>query len=706
VRLPPRATLALALSVAALAPQAGIADAASAAPSPAHPRALLVFAPLGERALAAAGLSVGIVSATQGPYSTSQLLLDVTQGSRLAESAYTRAEPLLAATAVASGARVIGFQAALRRARDAPARLQPGLLAGALGGAAYVGARGVSDRDAPAAADPSGTIASYSRGRVSTLTARIGAALKRWRLVVADLPGGAEGAQDLHLLAARRAPGELLLVLQRVPDAEGGELLWGAAAGLGSRAGTLTSDTTRERGLFAAIDVLPTILGHLRVHTRSAWVVGARLRSEPGLDGRRLTATMARLRAIPARRLPALATLLGAWALLVLAAAAWQASYLGRARGLPARAPVNLAIRAGAVGILWAPLVSMASAALGPSAAVECALIALACPALGALSDRLLGWPRALIAPALLVPAALVLDALAHTQLLMRSLLGPDPVGGARFYGLGNELKAALAVLELGATATALHPARRGRTSVLAFAAVGAALAALEGAPALGAGAGGAALCCAGFGTAAALLVAAPGTRRRALAALLVPCAAPALLAAVAILAGGGAHGYGGLGHVGSLTDLRDLLVRRYRTAWQALADPAMACATVLAALAAAAALRARRRLLAPVAGDPAFAAAAAGGLAAGAVGALSEDSGPLLFVQAVVVLGALAAYVHARAPLPLTQAAAQPRRPPTAPAPHARTAAPTRDSGEPLPVAAATVAAATVAVLSGDGGA
>ena len=45
----------------------------------------------------------------------------------------------------------------------------------------------------------------------------------------------------------------------------------------------------------------------------------------------------------------------------------------------------------------------------------------------------------------------------------MRSLLGPNPILGARFYGIGNELKSGLAVLVLAAVAAALYPAVRGR---------------------------------------------------------------------------------------------------------------------------------------------------------------------------------------------------------------------------------------------------
>ena len=170
-----------------------------------------------------------------------------------------------------------------------------------------------------------------------------------------------------------------------------------------------------------------------------------------------LRALMARLHVIGPRRLRALGWLLCAWALLLLACAPWP-----RARAW--------AMRTGALGVLWAPVAVLVPAALQPSAAVEYLTIALACLALGALTDLLLPWPRAPLAPAIVAIVALAVDALAGTQLLMRSLLGPDPILGARFYGIGNELKSGLAVLVFAAVAAALYPAIRDRRAALAMA--------------------------------------------------------------------------------------------------------------------------------------------------------------------------------------------------------------------------------------------
>ena len=58
------------------------------------PAAVVVFIPAGAPQLARTpGMSVGIMSAAQGAYSTSQLLLDITQGARVASSAYPGGGP-------------------------------------------------------------------------------------------------------------------------------------------------------------------------------------------------------------------------------------------------------------------------------------------------------------------------------------------------------------------------------------------------------------------------------------------------------------------------------------------------------------------------------------------------------------------------------------------------------------------------------------
>src|SRR5439155_3353097 len=284
----------------------------------------------------------------------------------------------------------------------------------------------------------------------------------------------------------------------------------------------------------------PTILAHLGVHRLPAAMRGAAVRTDGGLRSASQRSLMARLRVIGARRLEALAFLLCGWAVLLLAAA------VGRGPGGPRRRA--WALRTGALAVLWAPVGALLGAALEPSAAVEFTAITLACLSLGALTDALLPWPRAPIAPALAGLGALVADALARTQLLMRSLLGPDPILGARFYGFGNELKSALAVLVLAAVAAATYPvgagtsppSRRLASAAIATALAGALLVAIEGWARIGAAVGGVVLVCVGAAIATVTLLPARTTRRRALLVLLSPIAGLATLAALDLAA---AHG-------------------------------------------------------------------------------------------------------------------------------------------------------------------
>ncbi len=609
---------------------------------------MLVFVPADERALSrVGGLSLGLLSATQGSYTRAQMLLDIGQGARVASSAYaTNRPPALSLQPAGAGAVVRGWRSAVRRAEAAPQLLRPGLLAAQLaGGAGYAGVAGVAgadDLDALVAADRTGQIAEVSLGGAPTLLARIATLRARTRFVVSDLPGGAEGLGDLRALSARRPASELLLVVERGADGHGHELLWAGAAGLpGGARRELSSRTTNERGLVAAIDLAPSILARLGSPI-PAEMRGARLETDGGLDSPSLRALDARLHVVGGRRLRALACLLATWALLTFVAAGL--------RGPRGRAARSWTMRVGALAVLWTPVAALLGAALEPGAAAEYATIVIACFALAMLADSLLPWPRAPLLPATVVIVALVADALAGTQLLLRSTLGPNPILGARFYGFGNELKSGLAVLVLAAVAAALFPSARSRRAALATALAGVALAAIEGAAQVGAGVGGVVLVGAGF--AAATLVLAPGdfSRRRALLAIASPLVALVALAALDLLTANGAGHYSGsILHARSAADIRDVIERRYGAAWAELKNGAMPVATALAVICTVYAVRERARLLTPVSGDAGWSAVLAGGLTAGVVGALSEDSGPVLLVVAVFALGCVASYLSGR---------------------------------------------------------
>jgi hypothetical protein len=182
------------------------------------------------------------------------------------------------------------------------------------------------------------------------------------------------------------------------------------------------------------------------------------------------------------------------------------------------------------------------------------------------------------------------------------------------------------------------------------MACTGALLAVVEGSAKIGAGVGGVILVSAGFAVATVLLLPGASRRRRVLIVLIAPVLALVALAALDLAtAHGSGHYTGSILHARSAGDLRDVIVRRYRAAWGEVHNHAMPAATVIALLAAAVGLRRQERLLAPVANDPGWRAALAGGLTAGVVGALVEDSGPVLLVVALFALVCVLSYLWGR---------------------------------------------------------
>jgi hypothetical protein len=575
-----------------------------------------------------------MMSASQGSFRTNQFLLDLTQGARIAGSAYSTSN--VPSLRLLSSGRIEGWRAARARAKAAPQELTPGLLASQIqGGAAYAAIAGSGYRDAPSAADEGGQVTSVSLGSAATLDKRIAALTAQHRLVTADLAGGAEGLAELSQLTRERSLGELLIVVQRVKDQDEGALLWAGVGGLQRGAGReLTSQSTQQRGLIVSVDLAPTILDWLAESSLPAEMRGKQIEADGALHSASLRDLMTRLRVVGGRRLKALGILLATWVLLLLICSPWQ----------KARAH---AMRAGGLGVLWAPVAVLVTAAFEPTAGVEYAAIALICLALGALSDLLVPWPRATVVPAVAALLALTADALGHTQLLMRSLLGPNPILGARFYGIGNELKSVLAVMVLAAVAGALHPGGRERRAVALTILAGLVLAAIEGSARIGAGVGGVILVSVGFAVATIMLAPGALNRKRALILLLTPIAALVLLALIDLAtAHGSGHFTGSVLHARSPGDVRDIIVRRYKAAWGELHNHAMPVATGLSLICAWAAVRKRATLLAPVDGDPLWLAALGGGLTAGGIGALVEDSGPVLLVVAAFALGCVLSYL------------------------------------------------------------
>ena len=627
--MPLRAAL-LALAVVVL--PAGSATAATV------PTALVVFVPSASPPTGA-GFSAALMSGTQGSCPPAQLALDAGAGSRVGCDEYDTPLPAMSVVAAGGPSHVTGWSAAAARARAAPQLLIPGLLAQLAGGAAYAGPRYGPHLGALLAADRRGRIAAVSLVATGRVVAAARALLDSHRLVVADLPGGPAGHAQLAALAAMRRSSELLVAIQRPANGEGTALLFAAIAGLPGGGGhELTSATTSQRGMVAATDLAPTILAHLGLPVPAA-MLGRPIAADGALSVSSLEALESRLRAIPGRRPAALAVLLGACALM-LALAGLAAGTRGRA----------WALRVAALALLWLPVSSLVPAALELAAESEYAMLATLSIALAVVSDRLIPWPRAPVAPAVVTVVALAIDALAGTELLLRALPGPDPLGGVRFHGIGNELKSVLAVMVLVAVAAAVYPSRTGRRPAAVMAGAGVVLAAVEGSAKVGAGVGGTVLVAFGFAVATAVLLGGAPTRRRLAAALLAPAVALAALAGLDLLtAGGTGHLTGSVLHARSTTDLWHVLVRRYTGAWRELADGPMVIATAVALLGCLLAVARPARVLGSLASDPAWTAALFGGVAAGVCGSLVEDSGPLLLLVAVFTLACVGVYARGR---------------------------------------------------------
>src|SRR5437870_8385234 len=126
---------------------------AAAAPAQARPRALIAFIPTQPAPkmpllfdLAERDFAYGVTSPTLGAYTKRQMLLDMSQGTRIANHAYPRSLGRLDLVLLDGGGRISGWTYNARRAEDAPGDVIPGLLAQTLENAGvrlgYVGVVG------------------------------------------------------------------------------------------------------------------------------------------------------------------------------------------------------------------------------------------------------------------------------------------------------------------------------------------------------------------------------------------------------------------------------------------------------------------------------------------------------------------------------------------------------------------------------------
>ncbi|HEX6389473.1 MAG TPA: hypothetical protein VFZ89_08500, partial [Solirubrobacteraceae bacterium] len=357
-------------------------------------------------------------------------------------------------------------------------------------------------------------------------------------------------------------------------------------------------------------------------------------------DGKRsaedLTELSDRLRVVAPRRFPALETMLATWLAVLLVCAV-----------VADRRGVRAAQRIGALMFCWLLPVLLVTAWVAPSRDGELAIVALGTLALAVLTDRLVAWPRAIGVPCAAAVITYVLDLARGSDLIVRSLLGPNPRFGSRFYGIGNELEATLPVLLFIALAVVLYGRGRSRNGAIAFGVAGLVLGVAVGSGRLGADVGG--VLTIGAGTAVCVLLMLPGgvTRRALALAVATPAAALAGLAAIDLATGGDSHFTRSVLNADGEGALWDTISRRYTLAFNVLKRGLMPFATGIALLAVAYGVRYRRRVFAPLNGDPAWTAALWGGLAAGVAGSVFNDSGPMLLLFSTFVLAIAASYVR-----------------------------------------------------------
>jgi hypothetical protein len=490
--------------------------AESQAPSPGPPRVTIAFLPAGTDPgqLARGRFAVGTMSAGVGSVPPAQTYLDIGQGNRVFESLYPRALPLLFIREDRVPPRLWGD--VVSRAADAPAEIVPGLFGSALAEAGHT-IRAARDTGAPA------LVALDRAGR-----------MRRAPACVVRPCGGVtvvEGSAARIRALAEEIEGEDLLVAIERPSSTGRRLLTIGIGGAGF-AGRLTSDSTRMTGYVLSTDVAPTVLARVGVELPdeiSGDPIASDGASRPGAG--EVVELEDRLLVIGSRRGPVIGTNLLIWVVLaVLAAFVW--------RGRGARAALELL----ALSAIYLPLTLLVAAALEPSELGERLLVGIGAPTLAILTRRLLPDSRALAVATLATVLAYAVDVIVGSPLTTLSLIGPNPALGVRFFGIGNELEAALSVLLLVGVGAALATWRpdAGRGAALAFAAAAVAGVAAFGPGRFGADVGAAIVI--PIGAAVAVVVAVGARRRGVLALLGAPAVALAALLAVDLVLGGDAH--------------------------------------------------------------------------------------------------------------------------------------------------------------------
>ncbi len=511
------------------------------------------------------------MSAGLGNVPAGQTYLDIGQGNRVFDSLYDPSDfPAPVSDDVCAP---VGSRAVVERAESAPAEVAPGLLASTL---SVAGERCVV--------------------RSTTLTQLV-------PLILAP-----QGEQK-----------QLVIAIERPPPGTDRALAIGIA-GPGFD-GNLTSDSTRLDGYVLSTDVAPTILDFFGVPIPDQ-MSGQPIRSVGGVDAAAVESLGDRMAVISERRGPVIGLALLGWLLALAFVAAL-------ARGGEA---TREAVRVVGLSVVYLPLVLMIGAALEPSRAAESALTILVAPLLALLTLRLAGGYRALAVASAATVGATAIDVIAGSPLTALSLLGPNPGLGVRFYGIGNELEALLAVLVVAGTGAALAgflPRLPPARAAACFLAVGLTLTFVFAAGRFGADVGAAIVL--PFG--AAVAAAAIGARRLRSALLIVaaPVVAVGLLALIDLASGANSHLTRSVLDAGGFDQVGEVAQRRLELSAHSFARPVVYMFMPLVVLVAVLAFLGRDRIAYWLRRAPTMRAGLIGALAAVLIGALANDSGALV---------------------------------------------------------------------------
>jgi hypothetical protein len=602
-------TIALSLCLAAV-PSASAATKATwlTVAFPRGERAVeLDFVPSGTSVedLARVGFSPGLMSAGLGTVTPTQTYLDIGAGNRVFNSLYD--DELLPAPgprAPAAACRA-WFAKAVERAESAPDEIEPGLLVERLEAA------GVASIGSSPSACPLGlrsTVGDLARGaggrdgsgKAGVLFAREGSV--------------AEAAAD-----ANHAGPRTLVIAIASPIGHSDDPVPIGIAGRGLD-GNLTSDTTRTDGYVLSTDIAPTVLEFFGLGVPDQ-MTGQAIRSEGSVDPAAIESLGARMAVISHRRGPVIGFSLLAWVLAALLLVAVSGGALAR-----------VAVRLLGLSVIYLLLALLLAAALEWSQHAEMAMVMIAAPAFAALTLAALRDYRALAVAGGLTVVAYALDAIAGSPLSALSLLGPNPGLGVRFYGIGNELEASLAVLIVGGIGAGLAgfvPRLSPGRCAAAFLVIGLVFAAIFASGEFGADVG--AAIDFPIGVAVAAVVVTGGRARRIALVVLVPVIVLALLALADLVTGANSHFTRSVLDAGGLHSLGDTAQRRLEQTANSFARPVLLVVLPLVGILAVVAWLRRATLAAWVRDAPAMRAALLGAVAATIVATLANDSGALL---------------------------------------------------------------------------